>query len=306
MKAKRKPFRIDSDFFFLAAVYAIIFVVVITTLYPLVFVVSASISDPIMVNTGKMLLWPVGFTLEGYEYLMAYKDVWVGYANTIFYTITGTLLNLFATLTAAYSLSRKDLKYKGFIMGLFIFTMYFGGGLIPAYMNVKSLHLLNTRAVMMILGLVSTYNMIVARTYFANSIPWELQESAMIDGASAFKIFWSIVIPLSKPITAVLSLYYAVGHWNSYFTGMIYLRDRTKWTLQQFLREILIQGQILATSLSDEVLEPEVIIALQQQQDMMNLLKYCVIIVAMMPLLIIYPFVQKFFAKGLMIGSVKG
>lgn len=283
----------------------IVIVIFLATLYPVLFVISASISDPALVSSGQMLLFPKGFTLEGYKYLFGYDEIWIGYANTIFYTIVGTICNLVATIPCAYALSRTELKGRNVIMKIFVFTMYFSGGLVPSFLNIKSLGLYNTRTVLMVSGLVSTYNLIVARTFFASSIPKELQEAAQLDGASDFDILTKVVVPLSKPIISVLMLYYGVAHWNSYFTPMIYLEDRTKYPLQLFLKEILTQSQVALDSLSggDSV---GAVLQLLQQQDTANLLKYALIIVSSLPLMIIYPFLQKHFEKGIMIGSIKG
>ena len=294
-----------SDKIFVSITYLILGLVCFLTLYPMIFVLSASFSDPKMVSAGKMILWPVGINLDGYEYLLKYKDIWVGYANTFLYTIGGTILDLLVTIPAAYALSRKDLKGRGFLMGIFVVTMYFGGGLIPGYLNVKSLGLLNTRAVLMILGMVSTYNLIVARTFFASTIPWELHEAAYLDGASDFKTFMKVVMPLSKPILAVMTLYYGEAHWNTYFNAMVYLKDNTKYPLQLFLRNILIQANAMSSTLMDGA-DAEAMKALLAQQDTANQLKYAVIVVSIVPMLILYPFLEKYFAKGVMIGSVKG
>lgn len=283
----------------------ILAVIFLVTLYPMIFVLSASISDPQAVSAGKMVLFPVGFTLHGYQHLLKYSEIWIGYANAIFYTVVGTVMDVAVTIPAAYALSRRDMRGRNIIMGLFLFTMYFSGGLIPGYLNVQSLGLLNTRAIMLISGLLSVYNLIVSRTFFANSIPWELHEAAQIDGASDIKTFSSIVLPLSKPIMAVMALYYGVGHWNTYFNAMIYLKDRAKFPLQLFLREILLQSKAASSALMSTA-DAEAVKALLAQQDTANLLKYAVIVVSTIPMLIIYPFIQKYFAKGVMIGSIKG
>lgn len=277
------------------------------TLYPLLFVLSASVSDPEAVSTGRMVIWPVGFTLEGYRYILGYQDVWTGYANTIVYTFGGTLLNLLATLPCAYALSRKDLKGSGVVMTLFLATMYFSGGLIPSYLLMKSLHLVNTRAYMLLSGLVSAYNLIVARTFFANTIPWELHEASFIDGCTDFQVFRAVVLPLSKPIVIVLTLYYGVAHWNSYFNAMVYLNDSSKYPLQVFLREILLQSQWAESAMaSGGGFTMEEMESMLKQASTANMLKYVLIVVSSAPMLIIYPFLQRFFAKGVMIGAVKG
>ena len=294
-----------QDQIFLIVVYAFIFLMFIAVLYPILFVFSASFSDPFLVSTGKVILLPRGFTFSGYEQLSKYTEIWLGYANSIFYTTIGTVLNLIVTLSAGYALSRRDLPGKNVIMGVFVFTMYFSGGLIPGYLNVRSFGLLNTRTVMLIGGLMSVYNMIVCRTFFRNTIPWELHEASVIDGASDFTIFLRIIIPLSKPVIAVMALYYGVGHWNSYFSAMIYLRDRVKFPLQLFLREILMQSRILADVMVDAS-NPEAFQAMMAMQNTANLLKYCVIIVSSLPMLMLYPVLQKYFEKGILIGSIKG
>lgn len=274
-------------------------------LYPMIFVLSASISDPTMVSGGKMVLWPVGINFDGFKKLQDYGEIWLGYANTIFYTVVGTILNLAVTIPCAYALSRKDLAGRNIIMTYFIITMYFSGGMIPAYLNMRDLGLVNTRWVLLITGLVSVYNLIVSRTFFSSTIPWELHEAATLDGCSDFRMFTQIVLPLSKPIMVVLMLYYGVGHWNTYFDAMIYLRDRELFPLQLVLREILIQSQMVDSALSSAVDASETA-ALLRQQDAANQLKYVLIVVSTLPMLIIYPWLQKYFAKGVMIGSIKG
>lgn len=295
-----------GDLLFQLLVYVCLFLSFVVTLYPLIFTVSASVSDPTAVASGRMLLFPVDFTLDGYRYIIQYREIWTGYANTIFYTAVGTLLNLVATLPCAYALSHRHMQGRGIIMTLFIITMYFSGGMIPSYLNIVSLGLLNTRTIVLIMGLVSTYNLIVARTFFATSIPWELHEASILDGASDFGTFSKVVLPLSKPIVAVLALYYAVGHWNSYFSEMMYLSDRSKFPLQVFLREILTLSQYQAQAMEEGGYTVEQMMEMIKSIDTANLIKYCVIVVSALPMMILYPFVQKFFAKGVMIGAVKG
>ena len=301
-KRKIRVSRGDVVFLTLNTLFLVIFFLI--TLYPLIYVLSASFSDPDAVSGGRMVLWPVGFTLQGYEYIFKYQEIWSGYANTLFYTVFGTLFALLITIPCAYALSRRDLKGRGAVMMYFMITMYISGGMIPGYLNVQSLGLVDTRLFMIITGGLSVYNMIVARTFFSNSIPWELHEAARIDGASDFTTFFRIVLPLSKPILVVLMLYYGVAQWNSYFTAMMYLTDRAKFPLQLILKEILISSQISQSSI--EGLTAEDISQIFQQEKTANLLKYGVIVVSSVPMLIIYPFLQKFFAKGVMIGSVKG
>lgn len=294
-----------SDLVFVIFIYIMLLLIFIVTLYPMLFVVSASVSNPAAVSNGDMILFPKGFTLDGYKRILEYGDIWLGYRNTIIYTVGGTFLSLAATLPVAYSLSRRDLIGRGYIMTLFIITMYFSGGLIPTYLNIQSLGLLNTRWVLLIGGLVSVFNMIVARTFFSSTIPWELHEAARIDGCSDFRIFTRIVLPLSKPIIVVLALYYGVGQWNQYFAAMIYLRNRDLFPLQLFLREILIQSRFAAAGIL-EARSTDEIVALLRQQDIANLLKYGIIVVSTAPMMAVYPWLQKYFSKGVMIGSVKG
>lgn len=271
----------------------------LAALYPLLFVVVASISDPVRVNSGDVWLYPVGFQLDGYLQVFRNKWIFVGYRNSLIYTILGTFLNVLVTIMAGYALSRKDLHGRKIFSWFIAIPMWFGGGLIPTYIVVNSLHLINTPVVLLVLGLVSSFNIIICRT-FLSSLPYELQESAKMDGCSDFGILWKIVMPLSKPIIAVLCLYYAVGHWNDYFSAMIYVSDKNLQTLQVFLREILLLNQ----NIDLETIEDPAVVALKLQ--MAQVMKYSLIVVASVPLLIAYPFVQKFFVKGVMIGSVKG
>lgn len=306
MRKKWNKTKVNNTIFNVV-IYTILLILGILMLYPLVFVLSASFSDPKAVAGGEMLLFPVKPSLDGYRYLMQYEEIWVGYANTIFYAVVGTVLNLLATLPCAYAMSRKDLKGRKYLMIFFMITMYFSGGMIPGYLNIKSLGLLDTRSVILVNGLVSTFNLIVARTYFMTAIPWEIQEAAVIDGCNDFQIFGKIVFPLSKAITVVMVLYYGIGRWNSYFTEMIYLKDRVKFPLQLFLREILTKSTFAKTAMADgRVFSAEEMMALIKQADTANMLKYGVIILSTLPMLIIYPFLQKYFEQGVMIGSVKG
>lgn len=277
------------------------------TLYPLIYVISASISSPDAVASGRMILWPVDITWKGYQYILQYGDIWTGYANTLFYTLVGTSINLIVTLPCAYGLSRRDVPFRGLVMTLFLITMYISGGLIPGYINLSEMHMINTRWVLLLPGAVSTYNLIVARTFFANTIPWELHEAAFLDGCSNIRLFLKIVLPLSAPIVVVMTLYYGVAHWNSYFSAMIYLSDRSKYPLQVFLREILTKGQFAADAIqSGASFTEEEMIAMMKETETANLIKYCVIIVSTVPMMILYPFLQRFFTKGVMIGAVKG
>lgn len=276
-------------------------VLLIVFVWPLWFVVIASFSDPNQVWLGKVLLWPKGFTLISYEELLKYERIWTGYANTIFYTVVGTLVNLVMTVCGAYPLSRKDFMPRHFVMVLLMITMYFSGGLIPTYLVVSKLGLINTRWAMIIPGAMSVYNMIVTRTYFMNSIPSSLQEAATLDGASSFQYLVRIVLPLSKPILAVIGLYYAVGHWNDFYSALIYIYDDSLLPLQSFLRDILMSTKLTLNNMSG--MDMATVAAKAQ---IAQTLKYSVIIVSTVPVLCIYPFIQKYFVKGVMIGSVKG
>lgn len=271
----------------------------LVALYPLLFVMVASISDPVEVNSGNVWLYPIGFQLEGYKEVLQNQWIFIGYRNSLIYTVLGTILNVLFTMMAGYALSRKDLYCRKFFNWYIAIPMWFGGGLIPTYIVVHSLHLTNNPVVLLIMGLVNSYNIIICRTFIA-SLPYELQEAARIDGSSDFRIFWKIVIPLSKSIIAVLCLYYAVGHWNDYFNSMIYLSDKKHQTLQVFLREILLLNEDIEISGSTDAY------ALAWKQQMAQVMKYSLMVVSSLPLLIAYPFVQKFFVKGVMVGSVKG
>lgn len=288
-----------SDIVFLFIVYATVILISVVILYPLWFVIIASISDPNLVATGEVLLLPKGITFEGFKYIFRDPRIWSGYYNTIRYTVVGTMLALFITVPAGYALSRTDMMGRGLIMKLLIVTKYFSGGLIPTYLVVKSLGLVNTPYVLMILGSFSVFNLILCRTYFLNTMPIELQEAAEIDGCGIFQYFMKIVIPLSKSIIAIMVLYYAVGHWNSFFNGLIYVTDSDLYPLQLILRDILITGQ----SVDPATVDPE---SLELMKQIARTIQYGVIIVSSLPVLVLYPFVQKHFVKGVMIGSVKG
>ena len=276
-------------------------VVIFVTLYPLIFVVSASFSDPVEVISGHVVLWPVRFSLEGYEKILNYTLIWTGYRNTILYALFGTLLNLCFTLPAAYALSRRDLVGRNIIMAYFAVTMFFSGGLIPTYLVMKSIHLVNNPLIMVLLGAVSVWNTVIARTFFQNNIPLELQEAAYIDGASTTRLFFRIVLPLSKPIIAVLALFCAVNHWNSYFNGLIYLSDIKYYPLQIFLRNSLILDQM-----ENMMGDPDSVENLLRQMQLKESMKFGIVVVSSVPVLIMYPFLQKYFVKGMMVGAIKG
>jgi len=273
-------------------------------LFPLIHIVSASISDPDLVNTGKIWLLPKGIMFEGYKKVFENNEIVVGYRNTIFYTVVGTFVNLAVTLPAAYALSKKHLIGRNFLMFFMTFTMYFSGGMIPTYILVKNLNLLNTYTVLIVCGAVSTYNLIICRTFFADSVPSELEDAAMIDGCSTTRTFITIILPLSKALIGVMVLYYGVAHWNSYFNALIYLNDRSKIPLQLVLREILIEQQMASKLLESDAVMADDMKAMQMK--MSSLIKYSTIVVSSLPVLIAYPFLQKYFEKGVMLGSIKG
>lgn len=287
------------DLIFETIVHICIIAISGVVLYALWFVIIASISDPNLVASGEVLFLPKGVTLEGYKYIFRDKRIWTGYRNTILYTVVGTLLGLFITIPAGYALSRKDMAGSGIIMKLLLFTKYFSGGLIPTYLVVKGLHLVDTPYVLMIMGSFSVFNLILCRTFFINTLPLELQEAAEIDGCGIFQYFIKIVLPLSKAIIAIMALYYAVGHWNSFFNGLIYVTNSKLYPLQVILRDILISGQ----SVDPSIMDPE---SLELMKQIARTIKYGVIIVSSLPVLMMYPFVQKHFVKGVMVGSVKG
>ncbi len=287
------------DKVFNVTITIITFIFIILCAYPLIYVVSASFSDPMDIFAGKVWLLPSSPTLKGYKTVFDYPDVWTGYGNSVFYTVFGTLINVFMTVLAAYPLSRKDLKYRKPIIMLFTFTMLFNAGMIPNYLLIRDLHLLNTRWALLLPGAISVYNMIIVRTFFMSNIPDELLESARLDGCSDFRFLLNIVLPLSGAVIAVITLYYAVGHWNQYFNAVLYLTDKNTYPLQVFLRNILLENSINDLSAGSVVNESE-------RTYLNELLKYSLIVVASAPLLAVYPFIQKYFVKGVMIGAVKG
>lgn len=272
--------------------------IVFIVLIPLIFVLAASFSDPDLVIKGKVLLLPKGFTTKAYTMVFENEDIWRGFRNSCLYTITGTLISVILTILAAYPLSRKELPGRNLFMMLILFTMYFSGGMIPTYLLVKDLGMYNTVWSLLIPAAISTYNLIVAKTFFENSIPGELYESARLDGCGNIAMLYRIVLPLSKAILAVLVLYYAVGIWNAYFDALIYVRDTSLHPLQIVLRNILLLGQTEQMGTND--------VGMADKIKMAEAVKYSAIVVSSIPMLLIYPFVQKYFVKGVMIGAVKG
>ncbi|SDS85490.1 putative aldouronate transport system permease protein [Paenibacillaceae bacterium GAS479] len=269
--------------------------VIIICLYPLVFVLSMSISDPIAAAAQEVWLFPKGFSLNAYELVFENPDIWTSYMNTIWYTVGGTAFNVIMTISLAYPLSRRNFFLRGPVTFLIVFTMLFSGGLIPTFILVNDLGLYNTRWALIILGAIGVWYVIIARTYFT-TIPESLIESAKLDGANDIRIFWTVIIPLSKPIIAVLVLFYAVGHWNSYFSALIYLPDKNLQPLQLYLVKVLVEN----TGLADSIMPSE-----EKSLAIMQI-KYAIIIVATLPILFVYPFLQKYFVKGVMIGAIKG
>lgn len=279
--------------------YILLAIVLTIVLYPLIFVAVASISNPAAVVKGEVWLLPKDINFTGYEKVFANKEILNGYMNTILYTVAGTIVNVGMTILAAYPLSRKDFRGRNIFTALFVFTMFFSGGLIPTYLIVKDLGMTNTMWALIIPNAVAVWNIIIMRTFFQQSIPFEIQESAQMDGCGNFKILLKIILPLSMPILAVMTLFYSVAHWNSFFSALIYLTERDKYPLQLILREILIQSnmqdmlQTSEESLAKTIMEAESI-------------KYALVIVANLPILMLYPFLQRYFVKGMVIGAIKG
>jgi putative aldouronate transport system permease protein len=272
--------------------------IILIVLYPLLFVLSASFSDPDLVLRGQVILLPKGLTLEPYKMVFDNPDIWNSYRNTIFYTLAGTFINISLTILAAYPLSRKEMPCRRIFTLVIVFTMYFNGGLIPTYLLVRDLGMNNTVWAILIPAAISTYNLIVARTFFENSIPHELYESAKLDGCSNIRMLFSIVLPLSNAIIAVLVLYYGVAHWNSYFPALVYLRNEKLFPLQIILRDILLLNQTEQMGSNS--------VGMGEKIKMAEGIKYSVIVISSFPVLLLYPVLQKYFVKGVMIGAIKG
>lgn len=296
-KAKIKQYTRPTDHLFMTIVYAFCAIALIAILIPLIFVVAASFSSPDALLSAKVFLWPVDFTLRGYKMVFDHDLLPLSFWNSIVYTVVGTVINLVLTVLAAYPLSRKDLAVRNPIMMLFAFTMLFNGGMIPTYLLVRDLGMLDTMWAILLPTAISVWNLIITRTYFQTSIPQEILESASIDGCNDFQFLIRMVIPLSVPILAVNVLLYAVGHWNSYFNEMIYLSTNTKFPLQLILRDILLNDQSAGTMDVTQQLE---------RQKTQYLLQYSSMVVGTVPLMLLYPAVQKYFIKGIMVGAVKG
>jgi multiple sugar transport system permease protein/putative aldouronate transport system permease protein len=288
-----------GDKLYYTIAYGVVSLLVLIVLYPMVYILAASFSAAAAVNAGKVWLLPVDPTLFNFKMVLQYKSVWLGYRNTIFYTSCGTLINVVITLTCAYPLSRKGFFGRGFFTFIFTFTMIFSGGMIPAYILMRNLKIINTVWAMLLPGALNVTNMIVTRTYFQTSVPHELLEASKLDGCSDAQYFFRILLPLSHSVIAVIALFYAVGHWNAYFNAFLYLSKKELYPLQLFLREILVQNQFN----SDILMDPEMA---QQLLGLQDTLKYAIIVLSTVPLMCLYPFAQKHFVKGVMIGSLKG
>lgn len=284
----------------------------IVLVFPVYFVIIASFSEPRAVGTGQVFLFPVGFSLDSYKYVFSESRVWIGYRNSLYYTLFGTLFNLILTIPTGYVLGKRELMGRKFIAAYYVVPMYIGGGLIPTYLLVKSLGLLNQPYTLIILSGVSIYNVIVTRVFFQTSIPEALYESARIEGASELRIFFQIAMPLSKAIIAVMALFYAVGHWNSYFSALIYITNSDYMPLQIVLRSILLLNQNAMGNVTENIsaaasaTDAATMAEMARRVYIAEAMKYSLIVVAAVPLLIAYPFVQKFFVQGVMIGSLKG
>ena len=289
-----------SDIIFDSIILVLSACVFLIIAYPLYFVVIASVSDSTLVSTGQVTLIPKGFSLFGYKEIFNDSRIWVGYKNTIIYTLLGTFVNLLFTLPAAYVLSRQEFKARRVIMIIFIITMFFNGGLIPTYLLMKDLHMTNTMWVFIVPFSVNVFNLIIARTFFESSLPKELFEAAQMDGCTHFQFFGKVALPLSKAVISVVGLYYLVGHWNDFFTGLVYIRDYSLQPLQIVLRDILVSNQVFSEGAGSGGA------AGGYAQKYADQVKYAVIIVSTLPILLVYPFIQKYFEKGVMIGSVKG
>ncbi|KJK28323.1 carbohydrate ABC transporter permease [Paenibacillus polymyxa] len=293
---KRKS---KGDLWFDIINYVMLTIVMLLVLFPLYFVLIASLSDPNLIYSGEVWFFPKGFTLDGYGRIFSDSSIWIGYANSILYASLGTLIGVAVTVCAAYPLARKGMAGKSVIMWFLLISMFFSGGLIPTYLLIKDLHMLNTIWALVIPGAGGVFNVIIVRTFFQSTIPDEMWEAASIDGCSNTRFFWSIVLPLSKSVIAVMVLYHVVGFWNGFFDALIYLNDESKYPLQLVLRNILVQNQANSSIMID-------VESYAAKMRVTELIKYGVIMVSSLPLLILYPFLQKYFVKGVMIGSIKG
>lgn len=289
------------DFWFDMIMYIILGLILFAIAYPLYFVIIASLSDPIEVTSGRVMFYPIKFNFDSYKKVLEYKEIWIGYRNTIIYTTSYTFLSVSITLMAGYALSRKELLGRSVIMAFMVFTMFFSGGLIPTYLLVRSLGLVGKPIIVIILGSVNVYNIIIARTFIQSTIPNELFEAASMDGCSHTRFFFSVVLPLSPALIAVMVLFAAVTQWNSWFNAMIYLSRKELMPLQMVLRDIIVSQATFLKEMAMDVLGED----FAREALLAETMKYAVIIVASLPILILYPFLQKYFVKGIMIGSLK-
>jgi putative aldouronate transport system permease protein len=287
-----------GDRIFLGGIYLFLAFLLVIILFPLIYIVSSSFSSPLAVSSGRVTLLPVDFSLRGYEVALSNPQVLTGYANSLFYTFFGTIISVSLTVAIGYPLSRRGFYGRNILMAFIVFTMLFNGGLIPTYLVVKALGMLDTRWALLIPAAIGVWQVIIARTFFQATIPDELAEAAELDGCGDLRFLWSVVLPLSKPIIAVLILMYAIFQWNSYFDALIYLKSSDLYPLQLILRGILILNTTASGSMDAKTM--------LDRQQMADLLKYSLIVVSSLPVLIIYPFVQRYFTKGIMIGAIKG
>ncbi|WP_369373128.1 carbohydrate ABC transporter permease [Promicromonospora sp. Populi] len=295
-RVRRRMPETGSDRTFLFIVYAVLIAFLLAVVLPLLNIVASSLSDPVAVSAGEVLFWPVDFTLRGYETALSNPEVIRGFLNSVFYTVVGTVVSVAGTVAIAYPLSRSGLFGRGVITGGIVFTMLFSGGVIPTYLVVQELGLLDTRGALILPQAIGVWQVIIAMVFFRTAVPDELYEAAQLDGASELRILWTMVLPLAKPLIAVIALMYAIGQWNAYFDALLYLRDESLQPLQLVLRNILILNDQGSGNVADQV----------QRQTMANLLKYSLVVISTIPMMIAYPFVAKYFTKGLLVGAVKG
>lgn len=293
-----KPKKIGQDKIFNLVLYLICGIIILLVLYPMYFIVIASFSDPTAVANGEIFFLPKGLNLKAYKKLAEYDQLWVGYRNTILYVIGGTAMTVMVNIPASYALSRRKMYGRKFFTLLYLIPMFFTGGLIPTYMVIKQFGLLDSFWVMIVPFCVVTYYIVVGRTFFATSIPDDLWEAAQLDGCGYLGFFFKIVLPLSKAVVAVIALWAAVGQWNSYFNALLYLRDTNLQPLQIVLRNILISNQNISVLMTGS--------AAAEAKQLADLIKYAIIVVSSAPIMCLYPFVQKYFNQGVMLGSLKG
>lgn len=287
-------------------VYAVLALLTLIILYPLYFTVIASFSEPSEVVSGNVIMWFKGFNFKSYKLVFENEEIWIGYRNSIVYTLFNTIFAMILTIPTAYALSKKYLWHRNFLTTFFVITMYFSGGMLPTYLNVKNLGLLNKPYTLIILGAFSTYNMIVVKNYFESSIPEELYEAAEMDGCSEIGKFFRIGLPLAKPVMAVIALYYAVAKWNNYFDSLIYISNKKYYSLQMIIRNIMTQTKNALAGIDLNIIDEQSLMDIVQRISTVETMKYAVILIASLPMLILYPFIQKHFVKGVMVGAVKG